>query len=149
MIVHLDMDTSFSRPVVSVNSLFFGCKALIDTGALFPVWTAPEENLKDLGVLLDNKVSYGKINGIGGEASGNIYRITFDLNGIHYIELPIIAIRQECRFHMLMPSTIFHGMDFDINYQTKTININTYSNQTVYHLHHKTLDDNHVILCNV
>ena len=39
---------------------------------------------------LDSKVPEGKITGFGGVAKGNLYRLTVNLNGIHYIELPIL-----------------------------------------------------------
>ena len=149
MKIFLDCDRRFSRPVVAVDSLFPGCMALIDTGALFPVWTAPEESLLDLGVSLDTKLSRGKISGIGGSAYGNIYRITFDLNGVNYIDLPIIAIRHEkSPFHLLLPSTIFSGMEVDINYAVPSVCIETNSNQVVYHLHHKLDEDDEIVLIN-
>ena len=44
----LKLDANSRRPVVKL-SWFNGCRALLDTGALFPVWTANGELLKQLG----------------------------------------------------------------------------------------------------
>lgn len=34
-----DLEVSADRPILRLDYLFSGCTALIDTGALFPVWT--------------------------------------------------------------------------------------------------------------
>ena len=41
----LKLDENARRPVVKLD-WFNGCRALLDTGALFPVWTANGELLK-------------------------------------------------------------------------------------------------------
>ena len=53
----LKLDANARRPVVKLD-WFNGCRALIDTGALFPVWTASEKILTHkLGAKLE-KVTY-------------------------------------------------------------------------------------------
>lgn len=44
-----ELDVSASRPVLRLDHLFPGCTALIDTGALFPVWTKNRDLLEALG----------------------------------------------------------------------------------------------------
>lgn len=51
----LKLDANSRRPVVKL-SWFNGCRALLDTGALFPVWTANGELLKQLGAKLIKKM---------------------------------------------------------------------------------------------
>jgi hypothetical protein len=149
MKIRLDCDSSFSRPVVNLDKIFPGCQALIDTGALFPVWTASEESLKALGAQPDPKLQKGEITGFGGSAKGNLYRLTIELNGIYYIELPIIASRLPMsRFHIVLPSTMFSDMELVIDYRSHRVDIDTRSNQVSYHMHHKNSDDGTLVLIN-
>ena len=147
MKIRLDCDDSFSRPVVNLFNIFPGCKALIDTGALFPVWTASEESLKALGARPDPILPIGEITGFGGPAKGNLYRLTIDLHGIYYIELPVLAVRLPMsRFHMVLPSTMFADMEIAIDYQSHSMVIDTRSNQVSYHLHYKNSGDGALVL---
>ena len=149
MKIRLSCDISFSRPVVNLDNIFLGCLALIDTGALFPVWTASEESLKELGAKLDSSLLEGEIRGFGGSAKGTLYRLTINLNGIYYIELPILASRlPTSRFHMVLPSTMFSDMELVIDYRNHSLEIDTRSNQVSYHMHHKSGDDGTLVLVN-
>ena len=148
MKICLECDDSFSRPVINLFNVFPGCKALVDTGALFPVWTAPEANLIEIGAKPDRTCPRGEIAGFGGEAKGNLYRITINIGGIYYIDLPILASRlKNSRFHMVLPSTMFADMELVIDYQNHRLDIDTRSNQVSYHMHHKN-DDGSLVLVN-
>lgn len=48
------LNDSFQRPIVYLNN-WHGLNALLDTGALFPVWTASEKVLESLGGKLIQK----------------------------------------------------------------------------------------------
>lgn len=149
MNIHLTCDASFSRPVVNLDNVFPGCKALVDTGALFPVWTALEDGLIALGARPDPKLPVGEVSGFGGIAKGNLYRFTVELNGIYYIELPILASRlPTSRFHMVLPSTMFSEMELIVDYRNHSLDLDTRSNQVAYHLHHKSNDDGTLVLIN-
>ena len=39
-----DLEVSADRPILRLDDLFPGCTALIDTGALFPVWTKSRQH---------------------------------------------------------------------------------------------------------
>lgn len=41
-------------------------------------------------VLVKKNITFG---GFGGETQGNIYRIHFELNGLYYLDMPIVASR--------------------------------------------------------
>ena len=84
----LKLDANARRPVVKLD-WFFGCRALLDTGALFPVWTASGEVLQKLGAkLVKEKVSFG---GFGGDTEGALYRIDFQLGELIFKDMPIVA----------------------------------------------------------
>ncbi len=137
-----EFDETLSRPIIDLDIVFPGCKALIDTGALFPVWAAPETMLLKLGATRDTKMPEGSIGGFGGDSVGNIYRMTLGMKGIYFIELPIIAVEMpESKFHMVLPATMFFGMDLDISFATHSITIDTNSNQVSYNMHHRKNDD--------
>lgn len=50
----LQLDATSRRPVVKLG-WFNGCRALLDTGALFPVWTSDGKLLQQLGAKLERK----------------------------------------------------------------------------------------------
>lgn len=79
MQIDISLDQSARRPIARLD-WFSGCRALIDTGALFPVWTKSEALLRKLGGRLETgNVSFS---GFGGKTSGQLYRINFHLNGL-------------------------------------------------------------------
>lgn len=72
----LQLDATSRRPVVKLG-WFNGCRALLDTGALFPVWTSDGKLLQQLGAKLEKEeVTFG---GFGGKAKGSLYRVDFRL----------------------------------------------------------------------
>lgn len=54
MQIMLNLDSEAGRPVVQI-SWFHGCRAILDTGALFPIWAASDELLIELGAKLIKK----------------------------------------------------------------------------------------------
>ena len=120
----IQLDKKARRPIAEID-WFEGCRALIDTGALFPIWNKSEDQLvKKLGAKLVRKgVTF---RGFGGETQGNLYRVDFMLNNLIYREMPIIANRiQGTNWSMLLSATMFDGM---IN---KKLNIDVKDNQPV------------------
>lgn len=139
MQITIQLDEKARRPIANIN-WFNGCRALIDTGALFPIWNKSEDMLvKKLGaVLIKKDVMFG---GFGGEAQGNLYRVNFELNGIYYIDMPIVASKLvRANWNMIISATMFEGMIYEIDTINKTLNINIKDNQPVRIL--KLSDDN-------
>ena len=133
---------NLSRPIIGLDHVFSGCRALIDTGALFPVWTASEESFIALGALRDKALPTGYVGGLSGESEGSIYRYTLNMNGIYYINMPFIAIQMKRnKFHMILPATMFFGMDVDVDFAEHQLVIETNSNQVSYNMHHRKDDD--------
>jgi hypothetical protein len=142
MRLYYEFDENLSRPIVNLDDVFVGCKALIDTGALFPVWAAPEQILQKLGATRDVKLPSDKIGGFGGESKGNIYRMTVKMDSIYFIDMPFIAVEMKgSRFHLVLPATLFFGMEMNINFQNHSVTIETNSNQVSYNMHHRRNDD--------
>ena len=130
MQITIQLDDRARRPIANIK-WFNGCRALIDTGALFPIWNKNEDILvKKLGAaLIKRDVIFG---GFGGEARGNLYRVNFELNGIYYIDMPIVASKLvRANWNMIISATMFDGMIYEIDTISKTLNINVKDNQPV------------------
>lgn len=130
MQITLKLDANARRPVVKLD-WFNGCRALVDTGALFPVWTASENILiHKLGAKLIKKdVSFG---GFGGEARGTLYRVNFKLHNLIFLDMPIIATNmQDLNCHLILPATMFDKMIYEIDSINNAMNIDTKDNQLV------------------
>ena len=82
--------------------------------------------------------------GFGGKAKGDLYRVNFELNGIYYIEIPIITSELEgTNWNLIISATMFDGMSYEIDTVNKKLNIDTKDNQPVRIL--KLSDDNNSI----
>lgn len=111
---NLGLDTAFQRPVVQLEKNIL---AMLDTGALFPVWVASEENLKALGgVKISDSVSFG---GLGGKLNGKVYRLDeFKVGDLVYRPLNIVVtklIGNEPTVHMLLSATMFSDLKYEID----------------------------------
>lgn len=85
----IQLDKKARRPIAEID-WFEGCRALIDIGALFPIWNGIGEDLEHSfnAKLQKRNVAF---RGFGGEAKGDVYRVNFELNGLHYLDMPIIV----------------------------------------------------------
>lgn len=122
----------FARRPIAMIDWFKGCRAMIDTGALFPIWADTDERLLKVysqAKLIQKNVSFS---GFGGKTQGNLYRINFRLNELTYIDMPIIVKEEpNLNCHMLLSATMFDGMTYEIDTRNKRLNINTNDNQPV------------------
>lgn len=125
----IQLDKFARRPIARLD-WFKDCRALIDTGALFPVWTKGEALLVKLGARLEKEnVSFS---GFGGETNGSLYRVDFSLNGIQYIDMPIVAkTMNDLNCHMILSATMFEKMVYTIDTIHKYFSIDTVDNQIV------------------
>ena len=130
MQITLQLDDNARRPIANLN-WFNGCRALIDTGALFPIWNKNEDVLVEkLGaVLIKRNITFG---GFGGQTYGNLYRVNFELNGLYYLDMPIVASKLiRANWSMIISATMFDGMTYEIDTVHKKLNINLKDNQPV------------------
>lgn len=121
------------RPVIEVG-IFPGCRALIDTGAVIPVWVAAERQLAaSEGVRAMGR--RGTVSGFGGSSEGNLYEMTLDFDGLYYIDLPIVASRmRNTPWHIILPATLFDNMIYTIDNIRRMAIFEAPDNQLVRHL---------------
>ena len=125
----IQLDQYARRPIARLD-WFNDCRALIDTGALFPVWTKSESLLVKLGAKLERESV--NFSGFGGETSGSLYRVNFSLNGLQYIDMPIVAKPMEnLNCHMILSATMFEKMVYTIDTINKRFTFDTTDNQIV------------------
>lgn len=130
MQITIQLDDKARRPIAKIN-WFNGCRALIDTGALFLVWNGDGKSLEE-GFYAKLQKKDVIFSGFGGKTKGDLYRVNFVLNGIHYIDMPIIASELEgTNWDMLLSATMFDGMVYEIDTINKRLNIDTKDNQLV------------------
>ena len=97
--------------------------AMLDTGALFPVWIDDEELLIKTGAkLVKDEVIFG---GIGGKVIGKLYQLPyFKLGELIYPNMHILCYPMENRTcHMLLSSTMFSGLRCEIDYENYKLNV--------------------------
>lgn len=125
----LKLDANARRPVVKLD-WFYGCRALLDTGALFPVWTAKGEALQQLGAkLVKEKITFS---GFGGNAEGSLYRVDFQMGGLIFKDMPIVATNmKDLNCQLILPATMFDKMIYEIDTINHVLNVDTKDNQLV------------------
>ena len=118
----LPMRDDTDRPVVYL-SLPYRLTALLDTGAVFPVWTQEEPLLKSFGaVLLQHNVPFG---GFGGMTTGHLYRIpNFCIGEMIVPSLPVIVSPRRLPCQLLLSATVFSRLIYEIDDQNHTLNVN-------------------------
>lgn len=125
----IPLDQYARRPIARLD-WFHDCRALIDTGALFPVWTKNEALLLRLGARLIRKnVAFS---GFGGKTCGSLYRVNFSLYGLQYPNMPIVAKpTNDLNCHLILSATMFDQMIYTIDTINKCFTIDTIDPQIV------------------
>lgn len=109
----INLDSMYDRPILELDSLFKGCRALLDTGAKFPVWTFDEEVLKVLGGIDQNK--HVKFSGFGGSTIGKLYKLTIQIGKFIYVEMPIVCSPMNIEAHLILSATMFDKVSYTID----------------------------------
>ena len=125
----LKLYPEYQRPVVKLEQ-FHNLKAMIDTGAVYPVWMNGEERLQRLGaVKKKDSVPFG---GLGGMTRGALYEIpTLQLGDLIYPRMSIIAHRSNFPVPLLLPATMFNNLIYEINNKTHRLNITVPDNESI------------------
>ena len=132
MQITIPLDEKASHPVAKL-AWFKNCQAMIDTGALFPVWTAPIFQLLSLGAVLEEKNI--PFSGFGGQTYGDLYKVDFKLGNLIYKDMPVIATRMDnLNCHMILSATMFDQMIYTIDTRNHFLSIDTCDNQLIRHL---------------
>ena len=125
----LELDTVYQRPVITLDN-FHNLKAMIDTGAVYPVWMSGEERLRRLGAVKKrDSVPFG---GLGGMTNGALYKIPiFQLGDLLYPDMGIIAHRSSFPVPLLLPATMFNNLIYEINNKTHRLNITVPDDESI------------------
>lgn len=141
----LNLDVTQQRPVIDLKNF----TALLDTGAYFPVWTAHERILlkKFDAKLVKKNVSF---TGFGGIATGNLYRIMFELGDLIFPSLPIITNSDiTVPFNMILSATMLKGLIYEIDDSNHKFNVTIPDKEsTIRNLKVESSDGQLHILCN-
>ena len=117
----MELNAKSQRPTIRMKE-FHGLYALLDTGAVFPVWVASEKWLEELGAakIMDN-VSFG---GFGGMATGNLFRLPLlRIGELYYPNMCIIAHRFTMVTPLVLPATMFSHLIYEIDDYHHRLNI--------------------------
>lgn len=119
--ITLKLVEKYQRPVVKLAD-FYNFYAMIDTGAIFPIWMKGEESLRQFGATkLKDSVEFG---GLGSMTKGALYEIPlFQLGGLIYPNMKIIAHRSNFPVPILLPATIFNNLIYEINNKHHRLNV--------------------------
>ena len=109
------------RPVVLLRG-FYGFPALLDTGAVLPVWCYDEGILQSCGA--QKRKEHVLFGGFGGVAEGTVYRLTdFRVGGLNFKIFDILAHRQNIPAYLILPATAFQGLMYLIDDRRKRLTV--------------------------
>jgi len=134
------------RPTAILKN-FHRLIAMLDTGAVLPVWVEAEETLKAMGgVPIAFNQPFG---GFGGTTTGTLYRIPiFRCGELIYPEFPIIAAQIDLPCQMLLSATMFSGLIYEVDDCNHKFNVTIPDHES--HVRKLTIEDrngNLHILC--
>ena len=111
--ITLPLTTIDPRPVVHLEK-DLGIYAMLDTGAVVPVWVDEEKHLQAIGgVKTRENAIFG---GFGGNTSGPLYHIpTFTVGDLTFPHLPVIVSEMNAPFHMILSATMFKRLIYEID----------------------------------
>ncbi len=109
----LPLMEGIQRPTIYLKD-FFKLQAMLDTGALFPVWVGDETDLQALGAV--PVVFNQPFGGFGGLTTGTIYKIPLlRCGGLLFPDFPIIAASCDLPCHMICSATMFSHLIYEID----------------------------------
>ena len=117
------LSSQYQRPVIEITlNNFHKIIAMIDTGAVYPIWMVGEEKLATIGaVKVRDAIEFG---GIGGMTVGAIYKIPmFQIGDLIYPNMGIIAHKTNFPVPILLPATMFNNLIYEINNKTHRLSI--------------------------
>lgn len=125
----LELDSAYQRPVVTLDN-FYGLDAMLDTGAVYPVWMNGVESLCKLGAIkVIDSIEFG---GLGGMTKGALYEIpSFQLGDLIYPHMKIIAHRSHFPVPILLPATMFNNLIYEIDNKHHCLNITVPDDESI------------------
>lgn len=111
----LELKETYQKPLINLAD-WHGYYALLDTGALFPVWTADEKILPKLGAqFIKADVPFS---GFGGETAGNLYRLKeFRLGNLVFPDMPVVTSKEMASepYHIILSATMMQNLIYTID----------------------------------
>ncbi len=136
------------RPIIKLEK-WKNMNALLDTGAVFPVWLAKEELLVKLGATLKKEnITFG---GFKEKAVGNLYILpSFVLGALVFPNFHIIACENDrIPAHMIVSATMFRNLSYEINDKTKHLTVTIPDGESnIRNLVIKSTDGISYVFCN-
>lgn len=144
----LELANDTQRPIAILEN-WNNVRALLDTGAHFPVWVDDEVLLQSLGGRCIKKgVTFG---GFGGKATGNLYVLpVMQLGDLIFPNIHIITCDsfKESPFQMILSATMFSGLIYEIDDKHHKLNITIPNGESnVRNLTIKSKDGRLHVLC--
>ena len=131
MYIEYAQDISFKRPVIKLEQMK-GIRMLIDSGAVYSVWTFSEDLLKEIGgVDQHHIVPFG---GYGGATQGKLYTLDLWLDKSLLLKnLPVIVeenLKLNCE--LILSITALDEFEYRGWKKEQRFSLDTHSNQVVY-----------------
>lgn len=119
----LNLVKQMQRPIVVLKN-WHGILALLDTGAVFPVWTKNESILTELG----GTYQKGDIwfSGFGGATKGNLFILpSLTVGDLIFSNIPVIASKdlENLPFQLILSATMFSGLIYEIDDYNHRLNV--------------------------
>ncbi|MBR2216444.1 MAG: retropepsin-like domain-containing protein [Selenomonadaceae bacterium] len=116
----LELSAVAQRPIAILNQPNV-VNAMLDTGALFPIWVDDEKWLCKLGGTFERAdVPFG---GFGGMTKGNLYRIpNFCVGQLVFPQFPVIASPRKLPCQILLSATMFSNLIYEIDDKNHRLN---------------------------
>lgn len=117
----LTMRDDAQHPIVILNDFFF-LDALLNTGAVLPVWVEKENILKNIGGV---PAAFNQtFSGFGGSTSGTLYNISlFKCGELIFQNFPIIASRIDLPYQMILSAAMFSHLIYEIDDYYHKLNV--------------------------
>jgi hypothetical protein len=131
------------RPVIRLKE-WNNVRALLDTGALYPIWVASESALiKYGGIYTGETVRFG---GFGGMTEGKLYEITVTIGELVFPRMSIILCNdiKNPPYQLLLSAYLFKDLIYTIDDKNHCLIINTLDNESLIRNFKITTIDNKV-----
>lgn len=119
----LGLNKANQKPIVELKT-WYNFDALLDTGALFPVWTAAESLITKVGgTLIKQGITFG---GFGGQTTGNLYQLEkFVLGDLVFPNMAIVTCNdlKDVPYQLILSAAMFCNLIYEIDDRNKKFNV--------------------------
>ena len=117
----LELNEDLQRPIIMLKKPV-SLDAMLDTGALFPIWVGSEVHLREIGGEFAAKdIPFG---GFGGMTKGNLYHLpNFCIGDLIYPSLPVLVSPRKLPCQLLLSATMFSRLIYEIDDQNHRFNV--------------------------